>query len=196
MSILYGPAYNRIHKYLVDLKININEEMMFDFLKVYRRWPLISHTGQPSIEMINNMGNKEKRQLMDYRGYLNFDAFKKYYDLGYAFILSDILDLHSELRAIDEFAKQNVGTRIAGNFYFTKGGGDQAPSLKIHTDAYDIFVKNIYGKSYWLIGKEKILSDNQQVHYVKPEVPHGVYEIPEKRLSLVLGCYGEEQNTK
>ena len=196
MSILYGPAYDRFHKYLVDLKINIDEEMVFDFLKIYRRWPMMSHTNQPSIEMINNMGNKEKRQLMDYRGYLNFDAFKKYYDLGYAFILGDILDLHPELREIDEFAKQNVGTRIAGNFYFTKGGGAQAPSLKLHTDAYDIFVKNIYGKSYWQIGKEKILSDNQQVHYVEPEVPHGVYQIPEKRLSLVLGCYGEEQSTK
>ena len=52
------------------------------------------------------------------------------------------------------------------------------------------------GKSYWQIGNAKVLSDNQRVHYVEPEVPHGVYEIPEKRLSLVLGCYGEEQNTK
>ena len=85
---------------------------------------------------------------------------------------------------------------IAGNFYFTKGGGAQAPSLKLHTDAYDILVKNIYGKSYWQIGKEKVLSDNQQVHYIEPEIPHGVYQIPEKRLSLVLGCYGEEQSTR
>lgn len=43
---------------------------------MYRRFPYKSHHGQPSIEMINNLGGKELSILMDSDGYLDFNLFK------------------------------------------------------------------------------------------------------------------------
>lgn len=188
-SKLYGPKLIAFQEYLTNLNLKITEDDILEWLKMYRRFPFKSHLGQPSIEMINNLGGKELSIMMDSDGYLDFNLFKKYYDLGFAFIISDILDYNKQTREIEKTAYEMVGARIAGNFYFSHGGGEQAPSLKLHTDAYDIFVKTVYGISHWVIGDQKIKSTDQQVHYVPPEVLHGVYSVPEPRLSLVLGCY-------
>ena len=93
----------RICETVARCPVNMTEQDMFDCLSIKRRFPLLmKHIGwdRPcvSVEVITGYGSKISHEFFDAHGYLIFDEWKKYYDLGFTTVVSNVLDLTSELR--------------------------------------------------------------------------------------------------
>jgi quercetin dioxygenase-like cupin family protein len=165
--------------------INISEEEMLSFLKISKRWPIRYLDGhQSTIEIINNLGNKQYKQFFDADGYLDFDKWKHFYDLGYTSIISNILDLNEELRTVSKIIENITGSKINGNFYFSKPG--QIPSFGPHTHSYPVIVKQIYGNSSWINGDQKLTLKPQESILIPANTVHQVVAKQDKKLSLTL----------
>ncbi len=192
MRNLHQPAFQKFHEFLSNHKINLKEWDMFDILKISKRFPYTFHTGQESICLIDNLGTKLRKELFDRYGFLDFNVFKNFYEKGFSFVISDVLDINDELKKIEEVALETFGVRICGNFYFCKGINTQNVSFPEHTDNYPLFIKNIYGQSVWKVNNKEYVADNQDVHFINTQSPHCVTSIKEPRLSLSLGIYQPE----
>jgi mannose-6-phosphate isomerase-like protein (cupin superfamily) len=172
-----------IKKELENLNISLTEDDVFNFLKNEKRWPLRYTFGQPSLEIIDNFGDNQSF-FFKKNGYLNFEEWKKIYDLGFTTIISNVLDLNKDLRYIDNLLKIKLGKEINGNFYFSIPG--QLPSFFMHSHEYDVFVKQIYGESDWIIGSKKFTLKPQQTTFIPKGENHQVISKSNKKLSLTL----------
>jgi len=63
--------------------IDLTEEDVLNFLKIRRRWPIVYPGGQPSVEIINNTATNSSVYFFNVDSYLNYEAWKKFYDLGF-----------------------------------------------------------------------------------------------------------------
>ena len=96
------------------------------------------------------------------------------------------MDLFGETRDIVKAGIDNLGIVPTGNYYFSKGG--QEPSFELHSDDYDIIIKNIYGEATWQIGdKDNLIVKDQETLYIPKGVLHKVSSINKPRLSLTIG---------
>jgi mannose-6-phosphate isomerase-like protein (cupin superfamily) len=172
-----------IKKELENLNILLTEDDVFNFLKNEKRWPFKYICGQPSVEIIDNFGCKQSFFIKK-NGYLNFEEWKKTYDLGFTTIISNILDLNEELRYIDNFLKMKTGKEVNGNFYFSIPG--QLPSFSMHSHSYEVFVKQIYGETDWIIGSQKFTLKPQQTTFIPKGENHQVISKFNKKLSLTI----------
>ena len=92
----------KIRSTVESFNLNISEEELLNYLKNTKRWPQKYPWGQPSVEIINNIGTRSvnfyKAHAYSNQCYLDFDKWYKYYDLGYTSIISNVFDLNDGLR--------------------------------------------------------------------------------------------------
>ena len=70
------------------------------------------------------------------------------------------------------------------NFYFSRPGN--TPSFGGHKHEYDVIVKQIYGKTTWLIGKQIIVLQPQKTLVIPKGFVHQVVDKAENKLSLTM----------
>jgi len=121
----HQQSFQKFNEFLSTHQVNLKEWDMFDLLKISKRFPYQFHHGHESICLIDNLGTKLRKELFDIYGFLDFDKFKNFYDKGFSFIISDVLDISDELKEIEKVALETFGVRICGNFYFSKGLNNQ-----------------------------------------------------------------------
>ena len=85
-------------KIVEDHEVSLTEEDIFNFLKIKRRWPSEYPWKQRSVEVIGQWHQNVGSGFFDYEGLFIYDMWRKYYDAGFTTILSNILDLNSQLR--------------------------------------------------------------------------------------------------
>jgi len=165
--------------------INLTEENIFDFLKITYRWPFRFAWGQPSVEVISEYGYNSSECFFNQQTRFQFDEWKKFYDAGFTTILSNVLDLNFELRELSDKLFDLCGTRINGNFYFSKGTTDHRVSFPSHSHEYNVIVKPLYGKCKWIIDGEHLINP-EEAFIIPAKSMHSVYECTEKKLSLTI----------
>ena len=178
--------YTELTNQLEKININLSEEQILNFLKIKHRWPFSYPGGQPSVEIITNNGDMKRIPFFNVSGYLDYDKWKHFYDLGYTTVISNILDLTDDLRNLSSFLQDKLGNEINGNFYFSKPG--QKASFDLHTHNYNVIVKQIYGDSKWICGGDKLTLMPQQALWIPKRTPHAVTSKDEAKLSLTLNC--------
>ena len=176
----------RICETVAHCPVSMTEQDMFDCLNIKRRFPLLipQSSMEASVEVVTEYG-KIAHEFFDAHGYLIFDEWKKYYDLGFTTIISNILDLTSELRHLDKELTNIIGKPTFGNLFFSKGSNGNAVSFPHHNHEHDVIIKPIYGKYTWKIGDE-IIENEHDVIYILPGTYHSVVDAPGPRLSLTL----------
>jgi hypothetical protein len=167
--------------------INLTENNILDFLKIKKRWPIVYPGGQPSVEIINNLGTNTSIHFFNADSYLNYEEWKRFYDLGYTSILSNIFDLTDELRKLNEKLIYATGCTINGNFYFSKTG--QIPSFDYHSHNYNVIVKQIYGISDWKIKDKTYTLKPKDTCIITKNTLHKVVSKNENKLSLTINIH-------
>jgi hypothetical protein len=169
--------------------LNITENDVLEFLKNKKRWPIKYPWGQPSVEIIHQFCNGlGKQEFFDPNGYLIYDEWVKYYNLGFTTIISNVLDLNESLRFLEEEILKYTGTKVNGNFYFSVGSSKNRVSFDDHTHDYHVIIKPVYGKSKWRLSENKFETDKKSFLIKSGEV-HSVYECKDKKLSLTLNIF-------
>jgi hypothetical protein len=165
--------------------LNITENDVLNFLKIRKRWPIKYSWGQPSVEIITQFDRMSQVGFFDSDGYLIYDEWIKYYNLGFTTIISNVLDLNEELRDLQNKILEYTGTKINGNFYLSSGSSIHRVSFDSHFHDYHVILKPIYGKSKWKIS-EREFETTEKSFIVKSGEFHEVTECTTKKLSLTL----------
>lgn len=170
-----------MNTYLINKRINLTEDNILEKLLDRKRWPKNYSHGQPSIEAIKEDGTKHQ-DFFDSDNFLNsLDCIKCYED-GYTLILSDIGELNKDLWLIQQHLNKEFNRYINCNLYF--GTGKKSVSFPKHQHDYPVIVKNIYGKSKWIIDEKEILLQDQECIWFDKFIDHQVIEINNAKLSL------------
>ena len=77
------------------------------------------------------------------------------------------------------------------NFYF--GNGKKSVSFDKHQHDYSVLVKNVYGKSKWIIDEEEKVLENQDILWFDKNINHQVIEINTPKLSITCNIDVEEE---
>ena len=174
-----------ILKIVDDHQISLEEEDIFDFLRITHRWPPKYPWGQSSIEIIAQYLSNQQPFFNWSNGHFVFDEWKKLYDSGFTSIISNVLDLNAELRYLRDEIFQYTGTHINGNFYFSAGSTKHRVSFDPHNHDYNVILKPIYGKSIWqLSGSE--YETSKKSFLIPAGESHSVSKCVDKKLSLTL----------
>jgi len=168
---------------ITNHQIDIDEEKILDLLQIKYRWP------EPALEVINHCG-MVSNAFFDVKGYLFYEKWKKLYDLGFTSLLSNVLDLTSQLRELNEKLLVIKGSDTNANFYLSKGTDTRRPSFDPHNHDYNVIVKPIYGKAAWRVNGQVQESDLNSVIVIPAFAEHSVTENPEPRLSLTINLTG------
>lgn len=167
--------------YIINKKVNLTEEDILEKLLDRRRWPKLYPWGQPSIEAINKDGTKHQNFFDEYE-YLDSLECIKCYEEGYTLILSDVGELSKDLWLIQEHLNKVYNRYINCNLYF--GNGKKSVSFPKHQHEYPVIVKNIYGKSKWIIDQKEVILKDQECIWFDKFIDHQVVEINNAKLSL------------
>tara|TARA_B000000532_G_scaffold174378_1_gene141322 strand:- start:179 stop:664 length:486 start_codon:yes stop_codon:yes gene_type:complete len=157
---------------------------MLSLLQIKYRWQ------KDLIHVINHCGviNQDFFDLND--SCINYDRWKKFYDMGFTTLMFNVLDLTEELRELNEKLLPIRGSNTLANFYFSKGTETRRPSFDKHTHDYNVIVKPIYGKVHWKVNGEDIIADpvaNPRNLIVVPAyTEHQVVASTEPKLSLTI----------
>ena len=163
--------------------IHVDEKDVLELLQIKRRFLKEFPWGQPTVEVIGQ--HRMIANFFDTEGVFLYDEWKKHYDAGFTTIITNVLDLTSELRDLDKKIFSYVGRHINGNFYFTKGSTKNRVSFDLHNHEHHVIVKPIYGKSSWICGGRDFVCDKEAFIIDKEEF-HCVYKCTEPKLSLTL----------
>ena len=176
---------HKIYDIVDNHDISLSEEDVLGFLQMYRRWPLNYKCGQPSVEVITEYALNSKGDFFDHNGLFLYDRWKRCYDVGFTTIMSNILDLTSQLRELNEKIFPHIGHNICGNLYFSSGTTNKRVSFPPHDHHYHVIVKPIYGKATWQINGEVFKNSTRSI-IIPAGASHSVNECPDKKLSLTL----------
>ena len=181
-----GLKQDKFQKFLEDFKIDIKDESeVFEWFKIKRRFPHEFHTQRPCVEVINSYdGDSQHRGLFDPEGFLDIERLKEYYNNNHTIILSNVLDLHEDLRRLEKHLQKTFGFFPGhGNLYFSKDTG----SFPSHDHQYDVMVKQIYGTCFWKIGGDNdVVLAPGDVLYIPKGTTHYVNKVNGPRLSLTI----------
>jgi len=168
---------------LKNKKVNLTEEDILERLLDRYRWPKYYPWGQPTVEAIREDGSKDQ-DFFSSDGYLDSIKCIKRYEEGYTLILSKVGDLFKDTWIIQELLNDyfKTPTPINCNFYF--GNGKKSISFEKHSHEYPVLVKNIYGKSKWIIDEKEIIVENQDCIWFDKNINHQVIEIDNSKLSM------------
>ena len=180
---------NQFLNLLKNKQVTLTEEMLLERLLDRRRWPRQYISGQPSVEAILEDGTKTQN-FFDSDLYLNSEECIRYYEEGYTLILSNIGGIFKDIWEIQQLLNYQFKTFINMNFYF--GNGKKSVSFDKHQHHYPVIVKNIYGKSKWIINEEEKVLENQDVIWFDKFINHQVVEINTPKLSLTCNIDAKE----
>lgn len=166
---------------LKNKQVNLTEKDILDRLLDRFRWPKTYSWNQPSIEAILEDGTKHQN-FFNEDGYLNSEECIKCYEEGYTLILSNIGGFSKDTWVIQQLLNNHFKTTINMNFYF--GNGKKSISFEKHNHPYSVIVKNIYGKSKWIIDNKERTLENQDLLWFNQLIDHQVIEINAPKLSL------------
>jgi len=189
---------------LVD-KFNINfyEKDILNFLQIENRWPYkyiqdielgkqnipAIHGYDTPIQVITQENFVERDKFYNRNGKFIFDEWKKYYDLGFTTMISDVLDLTPDLRVLRNELFKITGMQLSANFYLTKGSSNKKVSWLPHRHHYSVVVKVLYGKTKWRIGDKFIEYCENQTLLIPAETEHTVVECESDRLTLTINLF-------
>jgi len=161
-------------------KINLTEDDVLERLLDRFRWPKFYPWKQRTVEVIADV-DYEDLFLLD--GYLDSQKVIKFYEEGYTLIISNSGNMCKDTWIIQQllnraFNKNNINC----NLYFSKGLKDI--SYDKHHHDYQVIVKNILGKSKWIIDEKEVLLDNQDCIWFDKFTEHQVVEISDAKLSM------------
>ncbi len=170
--------------YIINKKINLSEESVLEKLLDRKRWPKSYLDGQPSIEAIKEDGTKHQN-FFNEDSYLNSIDCIKCYEDGHTLILSSIEGLDKDIWLIQQYLNKKLKTdKINCNLYF--GNGKKSVSFPKHQHEYPVIVKNIYGKSKWIINEKEVILKDQECVWFDKFIDHQVVEIDNSKLSLTI----------
>ena len=152
-------------------------------MKIRNRW--VKYLDIPPVLNVTQWRNNYWGEFYDDSGLFLFDQWKKTYDLGFTSILTDVTDLTSDLRDLEDKIRKFSGTRGNANLYLSKGSENHRVSFDEHMHDYDVIVKMIYGKSLWKIGNEYVEMENN-TFLIPAHTSHCVVECKGKKLSLTI----------
>ena len=178
MPYLEGAA-----QIIKEHEITLDEDGILDLLQIKYRWP------EPALEVINQC-QKKSNGFFDSRGYIYYDRWKRLYDLGFTSLLSNIMDLTSELRSLDDKLYDYKGSETNANIYLSAGTIKHRASFDPHNHDYHVIVKPIYGTCTWLINGKSQEVDPSDVLIIPAGTMHSVVENKEPRLSLTMNLSG------
>ena len=104
-----------IYTIIDEIDIKLTETNILEFLQITKRWPFkyiedmqefkcnfnVPKEGfSCPIQVILDKSTVEFNKFYNINGEFLFDEWKKYYDLGFTTMISDVLDLNSELRTL------------------------------------------------------------------------------------------------
>ena len=178
MPYLEGAA-----QIIKEHEITLDEDGILDLLQIKYRWP------EPALEVINQC-QKKSNGFFDSRGYIYYDRWKRLYDLGFTSLLSNIMDLTSELRSLDDKLYDYKGSETNANIYLSAGTIKHRASFDPHNHDYHVIVKPIYGTCTWLINGKSQEVDPSDVLIIPAGTMHAVVENKEPRLSLTMNLSG------
>jgi len=171
-------------KFLETLKvknIDLTEEKILERMLDRYRWPYRYPWGQPSIEAVLEDGSKHQK-FFNQDGYLDSGACIKCYEEGYTLIFSNIGSFCKDTWIIQQLLNKQFNRPINCNFYF--GNGKKSVSFPKHNHEYLVIVKNIFGKSKWIINQKEKTLENQDCIWFDKFVDHQVVEINNPKLSM------------
>lgn len=190
------------HDYIKNKEIHITEEQVFDWLKMYHRWPLKwesnnfiegtligGTTNFDSISVITNNRIKTMSfftKLTPLGLYLNFDDWYYYHERGFTSTLNNILDLNEDLREIEKVSKEILGFAAHGNFYFSRKSDYNVASFAPHNHDYTVIIKQIYGTSRWILNHKEFDVKPQQSFIIPTGCEHAVISKKTDKLSLTI----------
>jgi len=184
--------------YVKETTVNITEEMVFDRLKIRNRWPLNgvcstlrSKHFTESVCVLTNIGVKTFSFYSTHATngvYLDFDKWFWFHERGYVSTISNVLDLYSDLRDIEDKGREILGFNPHANFYFARKSNveENTPSFAPHEHDYPVVVKQIYGESLWLLNGKQFTLKPQEVIYVPRDTQHAVLNNKTDKLSLTI----------
>jgi len=173
---------DRLIQQLKSQEMSITEDTILERLLDPLRWPkILPFYNQPSVEAIMEDGSKHQN-FFDQNDLLkSFDCIKCYEE-GHALILSNIGSLCKDIWLIQQILNQTYKKHINCNLYF--GNGKKSVSFNKHNHEYPVIVKNIYGKSKWIIDEKEVILKDQDVIWFDKNIDHQVVEISDAKLSL------------
>ena len=120
--------------------------------------------------------------------FLDFDKWFWFHERGFLTTISHVLDLHPDLRDIEENGREILGFSPFANMYFArKSTVDKVtPSFAPHEHAYGVIVKQIYGDSLWLLDGKQFILKPQETIYVPKNTEHAVLNNSTDKLSLTI----------
>ena len=160
-------------------KIEIDEEKILDLLQIKLRFP------EGSIEVINHCG-MVSNNFFNSKRFLIYEQWKRLYDLGFTSLISDVFDLTSQLRDLNQRLFEIKGSDTVANFYLSKGTDSRRPTFDPHNHDYDVIVKPLYGSCTWVVNGDKYEANPESVIVIPAFAEHSVSSNPEKRLSLTV----------
>lgn len=165
-----------------DIEINFTLKDLFERIEDRLRWPINYPWGQPSIEAINEDGSKHQDFFSINDGYVDSTKCINLYQEGCSFIFSNVGFIHKDIAEVKKILDTNFNINCNMNLYL--GTGNKSISFPSHTHEYPVLVKNIFGKSKWIIDNQEIILEKQNCIFFGKEISHEVVEILEPKLSL------------
>lgn len=168
-------------------KINITEETMLERLSDRYRWPQYYNTGAPTIERIVQDDGLKAQDFFLRDRHIDREKFFDFYNQGYTFVVSAVQYLFNDITNITEYLSNIYQTEINSNIYISKG--KKIVSYPYHDHEYSVIIKNIYGKSKWLIDDKEERLENQNIFFVPKGTYHAVKEIEDIKLSITFNLH-------
>lgn len=162
--------------------VKINEEEIFELLKIRRRWP------KESIEVISAFGHQSDDFFEKNEGCLIFDKWIELHYAGFTTMLNSIFDLTSDLRHLEQELYIATGKRSTANIYLSNGTTNPAQRVSFdeHTHPYNVIVLPLYGNADWKVNGNKFTCNPGEVIVIPANTPHAVVANTEKRASLTI----------
>ena len=167
-----------------DFKFSeLSPNLVLNTLKDRYRWPRIySNIHCSSVEIIDGHHQK-KTHFFDDDDYINSEKIISLYEEGYTLILSVCQSLSEELREINKILLIEFDVKyVQMNLYMSKGL--KTVSFPPHSHNYDVLVKNVCGKSEWILGEKNIIFGGNDIINIPKNVIHGVTKIYSPKLSI------------
>jgi hypothetical protein len=181
---------NKIFNQIENVNLSFTIDDLMERISDRYRWPrhYLKHVGGwnydnvPSIKAI--LQNDE--EFFDFYlddGYVDANKVHDMYNNGYTLVLSRVQYLFNDISQITDILMNEYGNATA-NIYV--GKGTSAVSFKDHTHPYSVLVKNVQGKSVWVLNNEEFIMNDQHALFFGPNVTHRVDRIIEPKLSITF----------
>lgn len=176
---------NKVLNMVYNSPLRITESMVLERIRDRYRWPKFYNTGCPTIERIaGEDGYKEQDFFSPIDDHLLYDQFLNLYKEGHTFVLSGVQYLFNDISAITNRLNEEFNIEVNSNMYISKGS--KVISYPYHEHDYAVIIKNIDGRSKWLIDGEEYTLEQQNVFFIDKFKWHCVKEINNFKLSVTF----------